>query len=157
MTAALITATTLSIASLVATFVLGFTAGSREELLQHTTFGIFTTLILLLSHSFTMFYLIGKGKAIREAVTEGGLSSDLTAQVLRMRRPVFSAATLAMTLTMAAAIMGGGVDTGALPAIVHSSLAVAALLSNFAALRAEIRALVSCVRVAGEVDRLLET
>ena len=61
-----------------------------------------------------MFYLIGKGKAVREAVAEGDLSPELYAKVARARKPVFGIATVAMLLTMTTAIIGGGVDTGVL-------------------------------------------
>ena len=156
MTAALITATTLSVLGLTATFVLGFTVVSRADLLQHTTLGIFTALIVLLSHSFTMFYLIGKGKAIREAVSEGELSNDFVVQVMRARRPVFSVGTLAMLLTITTAILGGAVDTRTFPSLVHSVLGGLTLLTNFETLRGEIRALLLNTRISSEVDRLLE-
>ena len=92
----------------------------------------------------TMFYLIGKGKAVREAVAEGGLSPDLYRAVAEVRRPVFSIATVAMALTMAAAIIGGGgVDTGIIPAGVHSVLALSAVAGNLVALRTEVVAMLS--------------
>ena len=120
MTAALVTATVLGIGGLVYVTVLGFLASAPEQISQHVTFAIFFTFITLLAHSMTMFYLIGKGKAIREAVTDGGLSDELHLAVARARRPVFSTGTLAMALTMLAAILGGGVDTDVLPVVVHS-------------------------------------
>ena len=152
MTAALITATFVGIAGLGYSAVLGFTAA---DLFLHTSLGIFATLVTLLAHSMTMFYLIGKGRAVREAVTEGELSPELYASVARARRPVFSIAVIAMALTMAAAILGGGVDTRTVPAAVHSVLALAAIAANIAALRTEVIAMVSSTNVVAEVDRLL--
>ncbi len=152
MTAALITATFVGIAGLGYSAVLGFTAA---DLFLHTSLGIFATLVTLLAHSMTMFYLIGKGRAVREAVTEGELSPELYAAVARARRPVFSMAVIAMALTMAAAILGGGVDTRTVPAAVHSVLALAAIAANIAALRTEVIAMVSSTNVVAEVDRLL--
>jgi hypothetical protein len=49
--------------------------------------------------------------------------------------------TLAMTVTMVAAILGASVDTGALPAIVHAMIAYGAIACNVAALKVEIAAL----------------
>ena len=72
MSAALITASVLSLAGLLASFALGYVAAAPEEILRHATFAIFVTLMTLLAHSMTMFYLIGKGRAIRDAVAEGG-------------------------------------------------------------------------------------
>ena len=156
MTAALVTATVLGIGGLGYVTVIGFLASAPAEISRHVTFAIFFTFITLLAHSMTMFYLIGKGKAIREAVTEGGLADELHLAVARARRPVFSAGTLAMALTMLAAILGGGVDTDVLPPIAHSLPALAALAANLAAFRAALSALATAADSVTEVNRLLE-
>ena len=153
MTAALITFTFIGIAGLGYSAVLGFTGG---DLYLHTSLGIFSTLVTLLAHSMTMFYLLGKGRAVREAVTEGQLSPDLYGAVARARRPVFSIAVIAMALAMATAILGGGVDTRTVPATVHSVLALSAIAANIAALRTEVIAMVSSGNIVAEVDRLLQ-
>ncbi len=155
MSAALITATVLGLSGLIFSAGIGFGAVSSAEVFRHISVGIFFTLITLLAHSMTMFYLIGKGKAVREAVTEGDLSPELYATVARARKPVFSIATIAMLLTMATAIIGGAVDTGALPAGIHSMLAVSAIAANVMALRTEVGAMLSSSRVVAEVDALL--
>jgi hypothetical protein len=156
MSAALITATALAIVVLGASTVVAFLASTSADVLMHTSLGIFGTLMVLLSHSMTMFYLIGKGKAIREAVTEGGLSREFVTRMSEARRAVFSWATLAILITMTAAILGGGVDTGALPPLVHSIPAVLALAVNVAALRVEVRALGITARLVTEINQLLE-
>lgn len=157
MSAALITAVLLSIAGLSVSIAAGFTASSSEAILQHTTLAIFVTLVTLLSHSMVMFYLIGKGRAVKEAVSEGGLSPAFVSDVARVRRPVFAIATIAMMVTMATAILGGGVDTGVIPSGVHSVLAWSSLAANLAAGRAEVTALASSSRIVAEIDRLLQT
>lgn len=156
MTAALISATALGIGGLGYCTVLGFLISAPDQVSRHVTLGIFFTFITLLAHSMTMFYLIGKGKAIREAATDAGLSDELHLRVARARRPVFSIGTLAMGLTMLAAILGGGVDTGVLPAGVHSVPALAALLFNGFAFRAELVALAAAADSVTEVNRLVE-
>jgi hypothetical protein len=155
MSAALITATLVSLAGLLASIVLGLTSSSPSDLARHVSLSIFVTLITLLTHSMTMFYLIGKGKAIREAAQEGGLSADFFARVSRARKPVFSIGPLAIAMTMVTAIVGGGVDTGVIPAGVHGILAYSAVAANLAALRAELIALTSAARVVSEVNQLL--
>ena len=155
MSAALITASILSLVGLVVSFALGYLVAAPDDVLAHATLAIFVTLITLLGHSMTMFYLIGKGKAVREAVTEGNLSPELYATVVRARKPVFSISTVAMLLTMTTAIIGGGVDTGVLPTAIHSMLAVSAIATHVMALRAEVGAMVSSSRVVEEVDTLL--
>ena len=37
---------------------------------RHISFGIFSTMVILLAHSMMMFYLIGKGKAVKDAMKE---------------------------------------------------------------------------------------
>ena len=155
MSAALVTGTLLGLVGLLYSALLGYTSTAAADVFRHTSFGIFSTFLTLLAHSMTMFYLIGKGKAIREAVTEGNLPPELYTAVARARKPVFSIATIAMFLTMVTAILGGGVDTGVLPAGVHSLLALSAIFANGAALRAEISAMVSSTRIVTEVNALL--
>ena len=155
MSAALITAILIGFGGLVYSAFLGYVAATSADVLRHTSLGIFFTLITLLAHSMTMFYLIGKGKAVREAVTEGNLSPDLYAAVARARKPVFSIATIAMLVTMTTAIVGGGVDTGALPAGVHALIALSAIVANGMALRTELAAMTASSRIVAEVDSLL--
>lgn len=156
MSAALITVTFLGIAGLSFATVLGFTATDSAEIIRHTTLSIFFTLITLMAHSMMMFYLIGKGKAIREAVAEGGLAPDMYTTIVQARRPVFSIGTVAIALTMVTAVFGGGVDTGIIPAGAHAVLALSAIVSNLAAFRVEVNALLLSAKVVTEVNRLLE-
>lgn len=155
MAAALLTALALSLTGLVFTAYLGYTALGEADLLRHTTFGVFVTMIALLTHSMLMFYLIGKGKAVREAAAEGGLDGTHAAEIARLRRPVFSIGTLAMALTMAAAILGASVDVRVMPPAVHGLLALVALASNLAAARVEVIALLRSAVVVQHVDALL--
>lgn len=153
MSAALITASVLSFAGLLASFALGYAAASPDEVMRHATLAIFVTLMTLLAHSMTMFYLIGKGRAIRDAVAEGGLATDAVARVSALRGPVFKLSTLAMASTMLTAILGGGVDTGVVPAAVHTLLATLALAAGAVALRAIVHALNESSRIVDEVNR----
>jgi 5-bromo-4-chloroindolyl phosphate hydrolysis protein len=70
---ALLTAVGVGIIGLVVTVVFGL---SGFDLSRHISFGIFSTMITLLAHSMMMFYLIGKGKAVKDAMAEGGLTGD---------------------------------------------------------------------------------
>ena len=153
MSAALITALVLSFAGQIASFVLGYAAAGPEDLLQHATLAIFVTLVTLLAYSMTMFYFIGKGRAVRDAVTEGGLATDAVARVSALRGPVFKLAVLAQASTMLTAILGGGVDTGVVPAAVHTLTATFTIAVNFVALRAAVHALNESSRIVDEVNR----
>ena len=155
MSSALVTASLIGLAGLVYATLLGYGIASAADVLNHTTVGTFFTLTVLLSHSMTLFYVIGRGKAVREAVTDGNLSPELTATTAAARKPVLLAAPIAILLTMGAAIAGAGVDTGMLPAGAHALFALAAIVGNMLALRREIAAMTATTRVVDEVNALL--
>jgi len=155
MSSALITATLLSLIGLVAACIIGLQVAGPADVLRHASLGVFVTLLVLLAHCLTMFYLIGKGRAIKDAVAEGGLSPAPVAEFSHARRPVFGMSSLAMALTMATAILGGAVDTGVLPAGVHGLLAYAAVITNVLAFRAELAALMTGARIVTDVNRQL--
>lgn len=155
MSAALLTAAVLSLVGLLVSFALGFLADTQELVLQHATLAIFVTLIMLLAYSMIMFYLIGKVRAIKDAVAEGRLTTDAVARASAVRPPVFKLGSVAMALTMVTAVIGGGVDTNVVPAGFHSMLGVLAILANGVALRAVVAAFNESNRIVDEVNRLL--
>jgi hypothetical protein len=150
--AALLTAVGIGLLGLLSAVVLGLQA---TDVAGHVIFGIFSTLVMLLAHSMMMFYLIGKGKAVKDAMAEGGLSGDQPQRIAVVRKPVFTIGTVAMGMTMAAAILGASVDTGHLPPMVHAMIAYGAIACNLAAFKVEIAALSESSRIVDEVNRLL--
>ena len=121
----------------------------------HISFGIFSTLITLLAHSMMMFYFIGKGKAVKDAMTEHNIAGDFYRRIAAARKPVFGAGTIAMVVTMIAAILGASADTRVLPPIVHAMIAYGAVVCNVAALRTELAAIVASTRIVDEANRQL--
>src|SRR5262249_23232809 len=115
MAQALVTAVAIGTLGLGATAVLGLLG---TDLSRHITIGIFSTMITLLAHSMMMFYLIGKGKAVKDAMAEGGHRPDearyreYVGRIAASRRPVFSVGTFAMAATIVTALVGASVDTG---------------------------------------------
>lgn len=152
MAQALLTAVILGLGGLITTAVFGLRGA---DIARHISFGIFSTLVTLLAHSMMMFYLIGKGKAVKDAMAEHGVTGDYYRRIAAARKPVFSIGTLAMAVTMIAAILGASVDTGVLPSIVHGTIAYGAVACNLAALKIEIDALSASSRIVDEVNRLL--
>jgi hypothetical protein len=149
---ALLTAVGIGIIGLVLTTVFGLSGADAS---RHVSFGIFSTLITLFAHSMMMFYLIGKGKAVKDAMVEGGLQGEFYRRVTRARKPVFVSGTLAMAVTIVAAIIGASVDTGVLPSIVHGVIAYGAIAANLVAAKIEIDAIGEAGRVVDELNRLL--
>jgi hypothetical protein len=149
---ALLTAVGIGIIGLVTTAVFGL---RDADVSRHISFGIFSTMVTLLAHSMIMFYLIGKGKAVKDAMVEGGLQGEFYGRIARARKPVFSTGTLAMAVTIVAAILGASVDTGVSPPIVHGMIAYGALAANLAAAKVELDAIAEASLVVDEVNRLL--
>ncbi len=139
---------------MVAAVVLGLRGA---DIARHVSFGIFSTLIVLLAHSMMMFYLIGKGKAVKDAMAEHHVAGDYYRQIAAARKPVFSIGTLAMAATMITAILGASVDTGVLPPIVHGMIAYGAIACNLAAAKIEIDALTASSRIVDEVNSKIES
>src|SRR6516165_361677 len=123
MAQALLSAVGIGLVGMAAAVYLGLRG---TDISRHISFGIFSALVLLLAHSMMMFYLIGKGKAVKDALAEHNLAGDYYRRIAAARKPVFSIATLAMAATMVAAILGASVDTGVMPAVIHGMLAYGA-------------------------------
>jgi hypothetical protein len=152
MAAALLSAIALGLFGLIAAAVLGLRGA---DVSRHIALGFFSTMATLLGHSMMMFYLIGKGKAVKDAMAENGLTGDYYRRIAAARKPVFSIGTLAMGVTMTAAIIGASVDKGVVPAIVHAMIAYGAIAANLAAAKIEIDALTESSRAVDEVNRLI--
>ena len=154
MAQALLTAVFIGLLGLVTTTVFGLLG---TDISRHISFGIFSTMVTLLGHSMMMFYLIGKGKAVKDAMAEHGVTGDYYRRIAVARKPVFSIGTLAMAVTMVTAILGASVDTRVLPPIVHAMIAYAAIACNLAAVKIEISALTESSRIVAEVNRRLDS
>jgi len=146
---ALLTAVLVGLGGLLVTAFYGLRG---VDVSRHISFGFFSVMVILLAHSMMMFYLIGKGKAVKDAMAEHALTGDWYRRIASARKPVFSIGTLAMAVTMAAAILGASVDVNVLPPIVHAYIAYAAIIANVAALRIEVRALSASSRIVDDVN-----
>ncbi len=158
MAQALFTVIVIGFIGLIAAAIYGL---AGIDVSQHIRFGIFSALLLLLAHSMMMFYLIGKGRAVKDALVEGGYPAGdpryqtFVARISLARKPVFSIGPLAMIVTMVAAIIGAGVDTGSLPPMIHAMMAYGGIACNLAAIKVEIDAVRESSHVVDEVNHLL--
>ena len=156
MAAALVTLTGLSVAGLAAGLVLALTAQTSADISRHVLVSVFATMLNLFSHSLMMFYLLGKGRAVKEAMAEHGIEGDYMARVSRLRSPVFSRASIAMAATMVTSIMGASVDVRVMPSWPHGVAAAAAVALNVYALWTEVMALHGTSRIVDEVNGRLQ-
>jgi hypothetical protein len=151
---ALLTGVFLALTGLVTTAVFGLRG---TDISRHISYGIFSTLLTLFAHSMMMFYLIGKGKSVKDAMAEHHVEGDYHRRIAAARKPVFAVGTFAMAATMVTAIVGASVDTGVLPPMVHAMIAYAAIVSNLAAAKIEVAALSASSRIVDEVNRQIQS
>ncbi len=142
---------------LVVTGVLGyFLAGPADAgLSRHVLLGLASALLLLFAHCWIMFYLIGTGKAIKDAVKENALDPELYEATKGYKNRSYPMLMLALGLAMATFILGGGVATGAVPNWIHHVLFYATLFAQGRALQLEGQVLVANERLMGDINRRL--
>jgi len=133
----------------------GLHGNGVPEMQRHVLVALASCLLLLFSHCWIMFYLIGTGKAIKDAVKEFGLEQRLIEETKRFKNVSYPSLMLAMATAMATFIVGGGVATGSLPPWIHHALFYATLLSQARALQLERRVLVENEALMADVDRRL--
>jgi MFS family permease len=138
----------------IASAVLGYTlaAPTDADMPLHVLVGLASCLLLLFSHCWIMFYLIGTGKAIKEAVNENGLEASLIEETKRFKNASYPSLMLAMTLAIATFVLGGGVATGAMPSWVHHVLFYATVLVQARALWIENGVLVDNEKLMADIN-----
>src|SRR5262249_42201054 len=134
MVLALLTSALLSIVCFIATLLMGFMV-VKTTLAQHVLFGFFTTFLVTLTQSMTMFYFIGTGKQIKDLVGSIAGGPELVQRTKIFKAKVFPPALWAMLFTMATMIIGGGVHTRVswTPPLLHAALAGISLYYNIVA------------------------
>ena len=120
----LLITTLFSIAGLIATAVMGFTA-SPGHIAQHIFFALGTVVLGLFSQSMTMFFFIGTGKEIKDAAKH---DAQVVQRTKAFKARVFPAAFYAMLVLMVTFIMGGGVASGKTPKWLHLGLSIASVI-----------------------------
>jgi hypothetical protein len=134
----LLITTLVTIAGLIATIVVGFTA-SPTHAAQHIFFALGTVVVGLFSQSMTMFFFIGTGKEIKDAANQ---DPDVVQNTKRFKSQVFPTALYAMAVLMVTFIMGGGVASGKTPHWLHLSLFIASLAMYCRAYWVQLQAMV---------------
>lgn len=157
MVLALLTTSLLSIVCFIVSVVLGFTMEGRATVSQHVLFGLFTTFLVTLAQSMTMFYFIGTGKQVKDLVVNDEAGPKFIQRTKVFKARVFPPALWAMLFTMAAMIIGGGVHTRVIPPLVHLLLAAVALYFNVVAFFREARYMIEHNLLMEELEKRLES
>ena len=155
MVIALLTSSLMGIAGLVVTLYLGFTIDGRVGLQQHFLFAMFATFVAILAQCMSMFYFIGTAKQAKDLLGSHPQAADIIRRTREFKSRVFPPATFAILFTMAAWIIGGGVDTRVIPVWIHTTLAVAALSGNLYAFAREAQYMIKNNILLDEVAVLI--
>jgi len=157
MVLALLTSSLVSIVCFIVTLLMGFSV-VKTTLAQHVLFGFFTTFLVTLSQSMTMFYFIGTGKQVKDLVAALPSGPQFVQRTKVFKAKVFPPSLWAMLFTMATMIIGGGVHTHVAwtPPFLHALLAAASLYFNIVAFWKEAKYMIENNILMEELDRLLQ-
>lgn len=147
----------LATAGLLATGLLGFQVDLATGIGLHLLVGLFSSLLILFSHSWIMFYLIGTGKAVKTAVADHDLDPEFIARTIELKNRSYGWLMAAIGVVMAVFIVGGGVATRVVPAWFHALLFGIALLVQTRTMLLEGAVIMDNYRLMQEVDREIES
>lgn len=149
MAIALLTLALVGTLALAATTVLGYQVHlGLLPLKLHFLAALGATTLLVMAHSFILFFLIATGASLKEIEKERGWGDSFRRRTIGLKGRVFPIATMTLLLVMANFILGAAVHTRALPPIVHALLALATLFASVVTLHREYR-------VLGDNNRLI--
>ena len=143
-------------AALVYAMALGLGLSDAVSVREHLLAGMLASVLIIFTHVLVIFYLIGTGMDIREAVEEDeALVKKYVLLTRRLKKEVFPLACFAILLIIVASLLGAEVHSRLIPAPgaevalplrqvggwwVHLAFSLLALCVNAAAFVAEFRA-----------------
>ena len=89
----------------------------------HFLVSLVSTLLLVMAHSFIMFFLIATGVEMKNMEKEKGWGDSFRRRTIAMKGRVFPVMTSALLLVVANFILGAATHTRVLPPMVHEALA----------------------------------
>jgi hypothetical protein len=149
MAVALLTLALVGTLALIATTALGYLVpGDAARMRQHFLLALGSTTLLVMAHSFIMFFLIATGVELKDMEKARGWGDSFRRRTIAMKSQVFPAMTSALLLVIANFMLGAAAHTRAVPAWIHHGTAWVTLLVCVFALYREYR-------VLGENNRLI--
>lgn len=146
----------LATMAVIATGVMGYLlGGALTRLTPHVLTGLVASLLLLFAHSWVMFYLIGTGKAIKDAVRENGLDPELAERTKPFKSRSYPWLMIAMGLIIATFVAGGAYVAGAAPSWIHEVLFYVTCVVQVWTLLLEGRVLMANERLMNEINEIL--
>ncbi len=118
----------------------------------HILIAFFSSLLLLFAHSWVMFFLIGTGKAIREAVGRLRLDEQIIEETKRYKNESYPWIMAALGTVIATFVLGGGAYAEAIPSWIHHGLFWLTAAVQFKTLVIEGRVLLENDRLMARID-----
>ncbi len=149
MAIALLTLALVGTLSFLATILLGYRVPVPIPVGRHFLIALLSTTLLVMAHSFIMFFLIATGVELKNMEKEKEWGDTFRRRTVAMKGQLFPIATLALLLVIAHFVLGAAAHTRAMPVWVHHGLAWLTLAVSTLALWREYWAL-------GENNRLID-
>ncbi|HYS77246.1 MAG TPA: hypothetical protein VEO94_00275 [Candidatus Dormibacteraeota bacterium] len=121
----------------------------------HIRFALFGIVVVLFTHTMTLFYFVGTGSRVKKVVREHGLPVSLVDRTRLFKTRLFPWLTFTPLVTMAAFIIGGGAHTRVVPGWIHGALALGSLGMNLVTAFLAILCLSENVVLINEIDAAL--
>lgn len=147
----------LATLGLLVTAWLGFRTSPEVGVGNHLLSALLSTVLVLFSHCWIMFYLIGTGKAVKNAVAEHSLSEDLVERTREFKNLSYPWLMLAMGVVMTTFIIGGGVATRVIPPWIHATLFGVSCIVQVRALQLEGVVLLANERLMVDLNLQIST
>ena len=120
---ALLTLALVGTLSLLYAIVGGYAIPGAPKLVRpHFVIALVSTTLLVMAHSFIMFFLIATGVEMKDMEKAKGWGDSFRRRTIVMKGKVFPVMTLALLLVIANFILGAAAHTRAIPALVHEVL-----------------------------------
>lgn len=117
---------------------------------RHFLAALATTFLLVMAHSFIMFFLIATGVELKKLEKEEGWGDSFRRRTIALKSRAFPLMTSALLLIIANFILGAAAHTRATAVWVHEALAWTTLLVCLLAVHREYRVLGETNRLIGE-------
>jgi hypothetical protein len=147
---ALLTLALVGTAAFAASLVLGYVIPGHQTLRQHFVLALASTFLLVMAHSFIMFFLIATGVELKDMEKAAGWGDTFRRRTIALKSQVFPAMTLALMLVIANFILGAAAHTHAVPQRVHEVVSWLTLVVCLVALYREYRVVGANNRLIGE-------
>lgn len=142
MAIALLTLALVGTLSLGGSIVLGYRLDADPSLIRlHFVAALGATMLLVMAHSFIMFFLLATGVELKEMEKTSGWGDSFRRRILVFKSQAFPAMTFALLMVMANFILGAAAHTRAIPHWVHGGVAWTTLAVCLLALYREYRVL----------------